>query len=51
VRLRSSTAIAGSSDVADIEERHYLLIQNTGTSNAMNGERSGSSNNATSSDL
>jgi hypothetical protein len=46
----TSSAIVGSNDVAGIEGRHYLLIQNSGTSNAMN-VAIGSSNNATLSDL
>jgi hypothetical protein len=46
----ASTAIVGSNDIAGVEGRHYLLIQNTGTSNAMN-VAIGSSNNATSADL
>jgi hypothetical protein len=46
----SSGQIVGSNDVAGIEGRHYLMIQNTGTSNPMN-VAIGSSNNATSSDL
>ncbi len=31
----SSTAIVGNNDIAGIEGRHYLLIQNTGTANPM----------------
>jgi hypothetical protein len=46
----SSTAIVSSNDVAGIEGRHYLMIQNTGTSNPMN-VAIGSSNAATSSDM
>ena len=46
----SSTAIAGANDVAGIEGRHYLLIQNTGTSNSMN-VAVGSSNAAGANDL
>jgi len=46
----SSTAIVGNNDIAGVEGRHYFLIQNTGTSNAMN-VAIGSSNNATSSDV
>jgi hypothetical protein len=46
----SSTAIVGANDIAGIEGRHYLLIQNTGTTNPMN-VAIGSSNAATSSDL
>lgn len=46
----SSTQIVGSNDISGIEGRHYLLIQNTGTSNAMN-VAIGSSNTATSKDL
>jgi len=45
----SSGAIVGSNDISGIEGRHYLMIQNTGTSNAME-VAIGSSNNATSSD-
>ena len=46
----SSTAIVGSNDIAGIEGRHYLLIQNTGVMNAMN-VAIGSNNAATSSDM
>jgi hypothetical protein len=52
----SSTQIVGANDISgsagagNIEGRHYLLIQNTGTSNAMN-VAIGSNNAATSSDL
>jgi hypothetical protein len=46
----SSTAIVGANDVAGIEGRHDLLIQNTGTTNAMN-VAVGSSNAATANDL
>jgi hypothetical protein len=46
----ASTAIVGSNDIAGVEGRHYLLIQNTGTSNPMH-VAIGSSNAATSSDL
>jgi hypothetical protein len=46
----SSTAIIGANDISGIEGRHYLLVQNTGTTNPMN-VAIGSSNAATSSDL
>jgi hypothetical protein len=46
----TSTAIVGSNDINGIEGRHYLLIQNTGTSNPMN-VAIGSSNNATNKDV
>ena len=46
----ASGAIVGSNDVAGIEGRHYLLIQNTGTSNPMN-VAIGTANNATANDL
>ncbi|HJU11522.1 MAG TPA: hypothetical protein VJ728_11630 [Candidatus Binataceae bacterium] len=46
----SSAQIVGSNDVAGIEGRHYFMIQNTGTANAMN-VAIGSANNATSSDM
>lgn len=46
----SSSAVVGSNDIAGIEGRHYFLLQNTGTSNAMN-VAIGSNNAATSSDM
>jgi hypothetical protein len=46
----SSTAIVGSNDIPGIEGRHYLLIQNSGTTNGMN-VAIGTSNNATSKDF
>lgn len=46
----SSTAIIGANDIGGIEGRHYMLIQNTGTTNPMN-VAIGSSNAATSTDL
>jgi hypothetical protein len=46
----SSTAIVGANDIKDIEGRHYLLIQNTGLTNAMN-VAIGSGNAATAKDL
>lgn len=46
----TSTAVVGSNDIADIEGRHYFLIQNTGTTNPMN-VAIGSNNAATSSDM
>lgn len=45
-----STAIVGSNDVSGIEGRHYFLIMNTGTTNAMN-VAIGTANNATNKDL
>src|SRR5215471_9869912 len=45
----SSSAVVGSNDISGIEGRHYFLIQNTGTTNAMN-VAIGTGNNATSSD-
>ncbi len=46
----TSTAIVGANDIAGIEGRHYMLIQNTGTTNAMN-VAIGSNNAATSKDI
>ncbi len=46
----SSTAIVGANDIAGLTGRHYMLIQNTGTTNPMN-VAIGSSNTATSSDI
>jgi hypothetical protein len=46
----SSTVIVGSNDIAGIEGRHYLLIQNTGSASPMN-VAIGSNNAATSGDL
>jgi hypothetical protein len=46
----TSTAIVGSNDISGIEGRHYMLIQNTGTSNPMN-VAIGSNNAATNKDL
>ncbi len=46
----SSTQIAPANDINGIEGRHYMLIQNTGTSNPMN-VAIGSSNAAATSDL
>ena len=46
----TSTQLLAAGDITGVEGRHYLLIQNTGTTNPMN-VAIGSSNNATTSDL
>jgi len=46
----TSTAIVGANDISGLTGRHYMLIQNTVTSNPMN-VAIGSSNTATSKDL
>jgi len=45
-----STAIVGTNDISGVEGRHYLLIQNTGTTNPMS-VAIGTSNAATTHDL
>jgi hypothetical protein len=46
----TSTQIVGANDISGVEGRHYFMIQNTGTSNAMD-VAIGTSNNATNKDV